>query len=424
MMIRTRYLTVLCFAFLIGLAGCDAENPVGVERSDLLAGDASARAQTLSLSSICAGIWRVDNASATEISFRWQHMGTREEGMAIVAGNGTVYFRAPHVAGTNRVRIFIGQRREGDVISNNAECGYELVGSVYNDTDGSGSRGVLETGLDGLTVFLRSGGMTVASSRTDVQGAFQFNSPQLRWGTEYEIAIPATTAEDDNNEVIIPYYFNTFPASLPYTFVVNEPPGLANVGDYATSYGSETLDVGLILDPEGLKRAFDGGTLDTDTRDDQFWWEQMKRALNGEGAQNNADVPNDELLRLLMLIQNGGPGIDPFYDDPFQFGENPFATAERILSESRNRNEQQPDFLSALLTVWLNRVYLTNINTTLLDGLLLAAEKAYQDERVQTVAGKSTTHQAYSTAATLSTDSYTDTLTSTYRSGSGGIGSN
>jgi hypothetical protein len=415
---------ILPAAFL----GCDADRPVGhdmeAERDGLVFDQTTS---PLNLVSICAGVFRVDNRTPSPQTFTWDHVSTKVVGAGEVPANERVYFRTPHDAGPNTTRLHVSGFQVTKA-SNNQPCQYVLTGTVYNDANVSGQQDGVETGFAGLTVRLYDdGGAVIADALTDASGAYVFDTPRLAYGTTYRIGLPESTAADDNNEVIVPYYVPTSPSSLPNEFTFVDPTGLDSIGAVAPTFGSEVKNLGLQLNPTWLREAFEGNKLVRDTRDDHFWWQQMKRAQAGRGAQNNATVKRDELLRLLHLIEYGGNGVNPFFSDPFQFGSDPIRTAEQILQPPGNRNDQQRQFLSALLTVWLNRVYATNINTVLLDGLLLSAEQAYNSEEtpftMQTRASGNTSATMLQ-QSTFSTDLYTSTLSATYRSGSGGIGSN
>jgi hypothetical protein len=264
-----------------------------------------------------------------------------------------------------------------------------------------------------------------ASSMTNASGVYRFDG--LSFDQEYTV----NWGTGGNTTLITPYYTVQPPSVFPYTIQLGGYPGLDQVGDYADALGPAVRDVALLLDPVSLRTDFEGGQLERDDNDDHFWWQQFNRAFGGDGGQNNAVVKRSTLLRLLNLIEFGGDGIDPFYADPFTFGEgdnNRLQKAYDILQPPDNRNTPQRRFESALLTVWLNRVYDTRINTALLDGLLLGAENAYRLEYgLQMVNAQMTVEGVVITGTFSATSSLSDfekTLTSTYRSGSGGIGSN
>jgi hypothetical protein len=414
---------------LLILAACDAEQTVGVdmvERSDGV--DQTVR--QVRLVSICEAVWRLDNLTGVDHTVTWDHVASGQQGEVEVPAEQRLYFRSPHAsADANTTRLYLDGVQQDVKASNNTACTYQLTGTVFNDANGDGLQGGLETGLAALTVRLFDNQQSLLTEfKTAADGSYEFPALVLAYGSSYIIDVPASTNADDNNEAIIPYYGPSSPSSLPHAFEFAFPTGLENVGDVAESFGAESLTIGLTLDPVELKSAFDSAKLPRDLRNDHFWWQEMKRALTGPGAQRNAKVKKHELVDLLDKIQNGGPGINPFYADPFTFGRNPIAEAERILRPPANRNSQQPDFLSALLTVWLNRVYDTSINTVLLDGLLLAAEQSYNAPGGPTPMQMAVRDAASATRtiqlAAQTLDTYTSTLRSTYRSGSGGIGSN
>jgi hypothetical protein len=424
---RTLRFALLGWAVL-ALTSCDVDRPVSFEADNAGALAFDQTGPTLRLVSICEGIWRVDNLMEEQADFTWDHVGSGITGSGSVEGSARVYFRGPHLVGTpNTSRLFYGGVQVNVKASNNGPCRFALSGSVYNDVNENGVRDQEETGLGGLTMRLSDAGQGVLSSFvTSPAGAYVFDAPQLVYGLEYTIAIPASTPEADNNEVIIPYFAPTSPSALPHAITFEYPTGLKNVGDVSSTFGSETLDFGLVLQPLELAAAFEGNALTRDGLDDHFWWDQMRRSLTGAGAQNNAVVKTQQLTQLLQIIQFGSAEIDPFYAVPFRFEGNPIAAAEAILKPPSNRNSQKASFESALLTVWLNRVYGSQINTVLLDGLLLAAEQAYiqQNNIVQPMGLFDSAAPMTTTNSVSSLDDFTRTLNSTYRSGSGGIGSN
>jgi hypothetical protein len=424
-MIRNLIVPAVLVACLGIFGGCDATEPFAPttgERAGLVVDQTTS---PLRLVPICAGVWRVDNLSQEQRDFTWDLYGTNVAGSGSVDKGASVYFRG----GNNTTRLFVGGQLVNTKAANSGACGYSLGGTLFNDLDADGIQGQQEIPLAGITVnLLDPNEYLLASAVTDDVGSYSFAGLKLLYDEAYTLDIPAGASTA--NAALIPYYVPTIPSTLPYSFTIAFPSGLSTIGDVVDSFGQESIDIGLILDPVLLREAFDVGDLPRDLRDDHFWWQQMKRALAGKGAQRNAAVKAEELKQLLRWIEVGDEnrGINAFYSEPFQFGSNPIAAAERILRPPANRNAQQSSFLSALLTVWLNRVYETNINTSLLDGLLLGAENAYQLEfGVQIVRPQMTVEGRTvvgTFSATSSLSEFEKTLTSTYRSGTGGPGSN
>jgi hypothetical protein len=414
-------------ALLVGLSivlsACDADSQLGAEHDYADGTLADARSAKVEVASICEGIWSVTNSTSSGIDFGWSHQSSSTSGAFAVPKSVKLYFRTGHVSGDrNRLRYTVNGKNAGHLDSNNKQCTYTLTGRVYNVTDSDLLGEDVSDGIRGLELVLEN--IPGKSSTTNASGVYSFDG--LSFGEKYLV----NWGTGGNTSSITPYYTVQAPVPFPFDVKLTAYPGLEDVGKV-----TETLvtvqDVKLLLNPADLRKDFEEGNLERDDNDDHFWWEQFNRALGGDGGQNNAVVKRSTLLRLLNLIEFGGDGIDPFYADPFTFGEgdnNRLQKAYDILQPPDNRNTPQRRFESALLTVWLNRVYDTRINTALLDGLLLGAENAYRLEYGQqlvtpqiTVEG-TTVMGTYS--ATSSLDEYETTLTSTYRSGSGGIGSN
>lgn len=429
-MIRITRISFLALpALLILLAGCDITSSVGADPDEAAGSFVDAKPEKVSLTSECVGIWRLDNPTTKSVLVEWTHLATSTTGEVRVPANGRMYFRSEYVENDrNRVRISVDGRNGGQVDSNGETCRFSLVGTVFNDTDADGQQGPFEAGIPGLAISLNTN--AGLSYTTDGSGDYRFGD--LSFQTSYVLDLSADGG--GNNAFIVPYYDLTTPDELPYSIHLDGPTGLENPGDTSATFGIEMLDIGLQLDPRVLRKAFEDQHLPRDDNDDHFWWQQFKRAVNGEGAQSNSDVSRARLLELLYLIEFGGDGIDPFYEDPFTFGTTSdptlrLNTAVQILQPPDNRNDSQSRFLSALLTVWLNRVHDTKINTTLLDGLLLGAEHAYNDEFSQPLITPQLRTDGVSlfmpqSQLTTSLSDFERTLTSTYRGGSGGVGSN
>lgn len=197
---------------------------------------------------------------------------------------------------------------------------YKITGSIYIDSNGDDVKQTSEAGLGGFDVELRDKirSQVVATTKTDGFGLFTF----YVLPGEYSINVV-------ENLVSANYLPNGNRTSENLGFVEEDKTG---------------LDFGYSIDGPGMIQKIESGIYNLDTKDAKFWAQELR----AQGKGGRAFYNRNQLLGFLNEIEK------LYLVEPFQFGNDKFATALNIIT--RPIKGEIDLFLQQLLAAELNIV--------------------------------------------------------------------
>lgn len=292
---------------------------------------------------------------------------------------------------------------------------YTVSGTVYVDGNTNQQKEAGESGIQNVTVHLLDESGSEIASKTTASGEFSFNVFTGNEESYYTLKLSEITddATDFNEQLFDSYSPTTNPPEQNLTL---------------TSEDVSNINFGFAPQIEEIIQKFEDQTIMVNTQNTHYWKTRLFVAKLADALLNRGgsgiDFPPvnnsvNELRDYLEEIEN------LLLDEPFQFGENKFATAYHILNRPDTELEK---FLAELLTAQLNVVSgrgsgSLNFDLSLLAyGESVAAEELFPDGSDLRVSGKVMQAGSSSQLSTTRLSSATNLFRTFNLSGGGGGG--
>lgn len=209
---------------------------------------------------------------------------------------------------------------------------YTISGSVYVDGDVDQQKGINESGIQNVSVFLVDIDGNEVSRKTTSSGSYLFTVATGNSSTNFTVEVRPTTSEiSDFNEQL----FDT------YTATTNPPSKRVTVNNTDV----RDTNFGFVPQTQKLIQQFEDGTILLKTEEPKFWIKQLRFARNNNA---NGVVPKDSIVTYLIEIEQ------LLLETPFQFGTNKIDAALDILTKPIKTDLES--LLVQLLTAELNIV--------------------------------------------------------------------